>query len=243
MQGIKIIDADARSLPIDDNSVNLIITDPPYQATSWTAYSSDPKSSVSNYSSIEEYEKNIINSFKEMTRVLKDNGSIFFVTGWSLIPGPFSIGTSHLSLVEKVTKECGLILRSSIIWKNGHTPELEATDGIIKNNTQTIYHLSKNYDIKYVPYYFSRYNYPIWECPMEYQEEFGQHPVWMLPDEICSRLIKMYTVSGDTVLDPFGGAGTVAIVAKNLGRLGISVDCIPEQNEIARKRSSISYIV
>jgi site-specific DNA-methyltransferase (adenine-specific) len=78
---------------------------------------------------------------------------------------------------------------------------------------------------------------------MEIQEDFGQNPVWMIPDEMCSRLIKMYTTAGDTVLDPFGGAGTVAIAAKNLGRNGISVDCIKEQSDIAKKRSEITYIV
>lgn len=146
-------------------------------------------------------------------------------------------------MVDKIVKECGFQLRSSIIWSNGHTPELGSPDGIVNNNSQTIYHLTKTDAFKYVPYYFSKYNYPIWDCPVEYQEDYGQHPVWMLPDEMCSRLIKMYTTVEDTVLDPFGGAGTVAIVAKNLGRNGISIDCVPEQNEIARKRSNITYIV
>lgn len=244
MDNISIITADARKLPLEDKSVQLIITDPPYEGTKWSTYSDNPRNSISKYSDYQEFEENLVKSFKEMYRVLKDDGSIFYVTGWSLRSyDPFILGTTHLSATAKIINECGFKLRSSIIWENGHTPNLASQFGIIENNSQIIYHLSKSDNIKFVPYYFSKYNFPIWNCPIELQEDFGQDPVWMLPDEICSRLIKMYTVSGDTVLDPFGGAGTVAITAKNLGRFGISIDCIDEQTKIAKKRSKIEYIV
>jgi DNA modification methylase len=38
------------------------------------------------------------------------------------------------------------------------------------------------------------------------------------PDELPSRLIQLYTVAGETVLDPFGGSGTTMKVARNLKR-------------------------
>lgn len=244
MSSIEILTCDSRSLPLPDKSVQLIITDPPYEGTQWSAYSKNPGSSISNYSDYDEFQESLVKSFKEMHRVLKDDGSIFYFTGWSLRSyDPFFIGTTHLSATAKIIEECGFKLLSSIIWKDGHTPDLEPPFGIVKNNCQIIYHLSKSTDIKFVPYYFSKYNFPIWECPVEIQEDFGQNPVWMIPDEICSRLIKMYSTVEDTVLDPFGGAGTVAIVAKNLGRKGISIDCVEEQSEIAKKRSGIEYIV
>jgi site-specific DNA-methyltransferase (adenine-specific) len=243
MSDISIITSDARDLPLPDNSVQLIITDPPYEGTQWTAYSDNPGKTISKYSDYKEFEENLVNSFKEMYRVLKDDGSIFYFTGWSLRSyDPFFLGTTHLSATARIIEECGFKLLSSIIWKDGHTPDLEPPFGIIKNNTQIIYHLSKSTDIKFVPYYFSKYNFPIWECPIELQENFGQDPIWMIPDEICSRLIKMYTSPEDVVLDPFGGSGTVAIVAKNLGRKGISIDCIEEQSNVAKKRSEIKYI-
>ena len=39
-----------------------------------------------------------------------------------------------------------------------------------------------------------------------------------------------------TVLDPFGGSGTTALVAKNLGRSAILIEAVPEYTEIMRKR-------
>jgi site-specific DNA-methyltransferase (adenine-specific) len=46
------------------------------------------------------------------------------------------------------------------------------------------------------------------------------HPA-PFPDEIPDRLIQLYTVEGETVLDPFGGSGTTMKVAKKLNRTSI----------------------
>ena len=43
------------------------------------------------------------------------------------------------------------------------------------------------------------------------------HPA-PFPDELPSRLIQLYTVEGETVLDPFGRTGTTMKVARNLKR-------------------------
>ena len=44
---------------------------------------------------------------------------------------------------------------------------------------------------------------------------------------------------GDLILDPFYGAGTVGIVAKELGRRCIGIEINPEYVKIARKRTSL----
>ncbi len=46
---------------------------------------------------------------------------------------------------------------------------------------------------------------------------------------------------GDTILDPFGGSGTTAMVAKKLGRKAISIDISEKYCKMAIKRvSSVS---
>jgi len=45
------------------------------------------------------------------------------------------------------------------------------------------------------------------------------HPT-IYPDELCSRLIKMFSYEGDTVLDPWLGSGTTVKVALELNRVG-----------------------
>lgn len=49
------------------------------------------------------------------------------------------------------------------------------------------------------------------------------HPA-VFPSEIPRRLIKLFSFHGETVLDPFGGVGTTALTAAELGRRGLTLD-------------------
>jgi site-specific DNA-methyltransferase (adenine-specific) len=46
----------------------------------------------------------------------------------------------------------------------------------------------------------------------------------MFPEELPARLIKMFSFSGETVLDPFLGSGTTALAARNLGRSSVGYE-------------------
>lgn len=48
--------------------------------------------------------------------------------------------------------------------------------------------------------------------------------------------IKLFTSSGDVVLDPFIGSGTTAVAAKQLGRRYVGIDISEEYCQIARQR-------
>ena len=56
------------------------------------------------------------------------------------------------------------------------------------------------------------------------------------PEELARRCILAGSKPGDTVLDPFGGSGTVAQVATGNGRNAIYIDLNPEYLELARQR-------
>ncbi len=47
------------------------------------------------------------------------------------------------------------------------------------------------------------------------------------PAELARRIIRMFSFSGDTVLDPFGGTGSTAVAALAEGRNSVSVDVEP----------------
>jgi DNA modification methylase len=61
------------------------------------------------------------------------------------------------------------------------------------------------------------------------------HPA-PFPEELIYRLIKFYSYRGNVVLDPFGGTGTVAVVAKKTGRHFIHVDVSKKYCRIAAGR-------
>lgn len=61
------------------------------------------------------------------------------------------------------------------------------------------------------------------------------HPCQM-PEAVLERIIKATTYSDDTVLDPFGGSGTTAAVAKRLGRRFITIEQSQKFVNIIRSR-------
>jgi site-specific DNA-methyltransferase (adenine-specific) len=56
------------------------------------------------------------------------------------------------------------------------------------------------------------------------------------PVELPSWFIKLFTLPGDVVLDPFVGSGTTAVAARLLGRRCIGIDINPEYIRLAQER-------
>jgi site-specific DNA-methyltransferase (adenine-specific) len=76
---------------------------------------------------------------------------------------------------------------------------------------------------------------PIWDdVPGESGRRFG-HPA-PYPVELASRLVRMFSFAGDTVLDPFAGSGTTAVGALAWGRNSISVELVAEYVETIERR-------
>ncbi len=56
------------------------------------------------------------------------------------------------------------------------------------------------------------------------------------PVALPSWFIRLFTVPGDLVLDPFAGSGTTAVACKQLGRKYLMIDVLEEYRQVARKR-------
>lgn len=56
------------------------------------------------------------------------------------------------------------------------------------------------------------------------------------PEELPEWFIKLFTKENDTVLDPFMGSGTTLFVANRMRRNSIGIDNVPEYYEIVRKQ-------
>ena len=99
---------------------------------------------------------------------------------------------------------------------------------------------------KYVPYLdgnaeaaditrdeFMKFSDAFWYIPPESRR--NGHPA-PFPEELIYRLIKYYTFRGNTVLDMFGGTGTVAVVSKKTARNFIHIDLSEEYCSVAKRR-------
>lgn len=58
------------------------------------------------------------------------------------------------------------------------------------------------------------------------------------PDELPEWFIKLFTKEGDVVIDPFMGSGTTVIVANKLGRVGLGIEIIKEYFNLAEENLS-----
>ena len=57
-----------------------------------------------------------------------------------------------------------------------------------------------------------------------------------MPEALVEPCVFAGSQEGDTVLDPFTGSGTVAVVANRLGRNFVGTELNPEYGEIAKNR-------
>jgi len=56
------------------------------------------------------------------------------------------------------------------------------------------------------------------------------------PEELPEWFIKLFTKENDTVLDPFMGSGTTLVVANRMRRNSIGIDIVPEYYEMVKKQ-------
>lgn len=83
------------------------------------------------------------------------------------------------------------------------------------------------------PREFEKFSDGFWPIPPERRR--NGHPA-PFPEELIERLIKFYSYRGNVVLDMFGGTGTVAAVARRLGRHYLHVDASEEYCRQAAER-------
>ena len=73
----------------------------------------------------------------------------------------------------------------------------------------------------------------IWNGPRG--ESTRHHPA-PFPEELAHRLVRMFSFTGDTVLDPFMGTGTTLLASARCGRNAIGVEIEPAYARMAKER-------
>lgn len=242
---------------IPDNSVDLIVTSPPYNID--IKYGNSTRNGKTIYSKGIKYADKLPESkyrsmlskvFSECKRVLKDDGSI-----WVNIKNRYD-GNKIITPFWIENYFQGLYLKNLIIWNfdwGGSTskrfaPRYEFVFWYTMNNKHYHFNLEdvKIPALNYRPdRYKSQMKNPsdVWKIPMvsgNFLERTG-HPA-QYPEKLVERIILVSSDKGNIILDPFMGSGTTAVVAEQLGRHYIGYEIIPEYIKMAEKRLKKSFL-
>jgi len=230
----KIIHGDClKVIPtLDDSSIDLLVTSPPYNV--------DLGNNKFNKDSYNEYDDNrdFIKYIKWLHEIfaclkpkMKDDGRLCINIGDQKngqIP-------THFHIVNFMIK-CGYNPYTTIIWNKKHTSNRSAWGSWLSPSCPSFptpfeyilvfYNKSKKKyekgETDLTKKEFVDSSSALWEFPGEKKSKNG-HPA-PFPLELPTRLIKQLTWVGDTVLDIFAGSGTTGQACQNLKRNYILIE-------------------
>ena len=214
---------------IKDETINLVVTSPPYnkhsnkrhirKTDSWQNAKIDYGSYIDDIPEQEyqEWQKKVI---RELIRVLKKDGSIFYNHKPRIVNHRIIFPNEWLSEFN---------IRQMIIWNRKNSPTLEPIRFL--PTTEYIYWITKEAKTP-------KFN----REAMKYAEVWNitatpnpLHPA-PFPEELVKRCILATTQNSDIVLDPFMGSGTTGVACQQLGRNFIGYEISPDYFKIAEKR-------
>ena len=239
---------------LEENSIDLTVTSPPYDNLRTYNGNNDQWS--------EQVWKDCI---EELYRVTKQGGVVVWVVGDATIKGS-ETGTSFKQALWAL--ECGFNLHDTMIWEkqtftdtgslrvrygnvfeymfifskgrpktfNALKDRLNKQPGKKKHGTvrQKDGSLKPISSIgKKIGLYGQRFN--VWNINTEVSNSKRCHPA-QFPEQLAHDHIISWSNEGDTVLDCFMGSGTTGKMAKQLGRNFIGIELDKEYFEIAKKR-------
>jgi modification methylase len=256
----EIHEADARCLSfIPTESVHLVCTSPPYG--SLKEYPDHPDQ-LGNVGSYEVFLDQLDKVWAECQRILVPGGRVVCVVGDVCISRK-QAGRHHVlplsADLQVRTRKLGFDNLTPIRWQKVSNIRLEASrsarylgkpnlpNGVVKNDIEHILFFRKpgGYRkptaIMESQSFIGTDDYVRWFAPV-WTDVTGQlrrdHPA-PYPVEIPRRLIRMFSFTGDTVVDPFGGTGTTAFAAFETGRNSISVEVEPGYIDLMAERLSV----
>lgn len=249
----RLINGDARDLSfLSDESIHLVVTSPPYWNLKRYNENPDQLGHINDYESFLVELKKV---WREAFRVLVPGGRLVCVVGDVCVSrrsfGRHLVFPLHSDICV-LCRKIGFDNLNPIIWHKIANASFEVENGskflgkpyepnaIIKNDIEFILMQRKP----------GGYRKPTEEQRMLSKidkKDFGTwfQQIWNItgastrkhpapfPFELASRLVRMFSFHGDTVLDPFCGTGTTMIASLRYGRNSIGIDIDPEYCRMA----------
>lgn len=250
---------DARHLDwIPDRSVHLVVTSPPYFNLKKYNDHPDQLGDISDY---ERFHDELDQVWRHCFRVLVPGGRLVVNVGDVCVARRENGGRHHVfplhADIAVRARRIGFDYLTPILWNKIANAKFEAEgkgggflgkpyepNGIIKNDVEYILMLRKH----------GKYRSPTEDqrasSRLTKDEQGGWfRPIWTdltgastrehpapYPIELAYRLVRMFSFTGDTVLDPFVGTGSTMLAAMKCHRNSIGNELDPAYFAMAEKR-------
>jgi modification methylase len=242
---------------IPDQSVDLIVTSPPY----WTAVEYEGQEGA--WPTYEMYLDDMMRVWRQSARVLRQNGKLCINA--PIMPIPKNVIVQHtrhlkniaFDIEQRIFQETDLLRYSLFVWQKQTSKMMFGSypypGNLIENNTVEFINVyvksgkpPRFEDAIKEANRLSRTEWvdlvqQVWFMYPENVKRSGNHPA-PFPEKLPARLIRLYTYGayrdfeGEIVLDPFVGTGTTCAVAKMMGRRYIGIDISDSYLKLAGER-------
>jgi site-specific DNA-methyltransferase (adenine-specific) len=254
---------DARDLGwVADQSVHLVVTSPPY----WTLKKyNDHPDQLGDVADYETFQDQLDRVWRHCFRALVEGGRLCCVVGDVCIArrrnkGRHLVVPLHADIAVRC-RRLGFDYLTPILWHKIANASYEVENGssflgkpyepnaIIKNDVEYVLMLRKP---------------GAYRKPSEEQRRLSKigkedHARWFrsiwtdvpgastkkhpapFPVELATRLVRMFSFVGDTVLDPFAGTGTTLLAAVANQRHAVGVEVDPQYERLARQRINAAF--
>ncbi|MCI4352147.1 MAG: site-specific DNA-methyltransferase [Thermoplasmata archaeon] len=251
---VRIIAGDARRMTgVSPGSVALVVTSPPYpMIPQW-----DDLFRAWGAAEFEAMHVELDRVWAACHRALLAGGILAVNVGDALrtVSGEFRLWPNHARIVTAAEK-IGFRSLPYILWKKPtNKPNAFLGSGFLPPNAYVTLdcefillfrkgslrkfppgspaRIASRYRTEERDLWFSQ----VWEGIRGRSQSHSGRRSGAFPPEIPRRLVRMFSVVGDTVLDPFAGTGTTLWEAAKLGRHGIGIEVDPTRaRELERER-------
>jgi site-specific DNA-methyltransferase (adenine-specific) len=246
----KIINGDAIKVLkefINDDSVDLIFIDPPYNI------GKNFNGHKDKWNRDEDYLEWCYEWLQLCINKLKSNGSLYVMTSTQFMPYFDIFLRNKINILSRIIwyydssgvqakKYYGSMYEPILFCvKDPNNYTFNAIDILVEAKTgakRKLIDYRKN-----PPQIYNSEKVPgnVWEFPrVRYRmDEYENHPT-QKPISLLERIIKASSNEGDIILDPFSGAFTTAFVAKKLHRKSISIELQEDYIKIGLRRLGLS---